>query len=190
MSLPQNKANQKWTYADYLTWGDGQRWELIDGEAYLLQGVVGLAPAPARRHQAVSRTLERQFDAYLKYKTCEMYHAPFDVRLSETSSASDDYIETVVQPDIAVICDKSKLDDRGCNGAPDLIIEISSPTTAKIDLTVKFDLYEKYGVKEYWIVHPVEKTVWCSSFRIMAVTELRKDMPMRVRWLFHCWVTL
>jgi len=159
MSLPQNKANRKWTYADYLTWDDGQRWELIEGEAYLLQGAVGLAPAPNRHHQKISGEIFYQLFSHLKGKACKVYDAPFDVRLSESSSASDNYTDAVVQPDIVVICDRSKLDERGCNGSPDLVIEISSPSTAKVDLTVKFDLYEKYGVKEYWIVHPVEKTV-------------------------------
>lgn len=159
MSFPQKLADQKWTYVDYLTWDDGQRWELIDGEAYLLQGAVGLAPAPNRFHQRLSTKLLRQIDAYLKDKPCELYHAPFDVRLSDQAQTSDNYIETVVQPDIVVVCDKSRLDDRGCNGAPDLVVEITSPSTAKMDLTIKFDLYEKHGVKEYWIVHPVEKTV-------------------------------
>ncbi len=152
-------TDQKYTYADYLTWNDGQRWELIDGEAYLLQGPVGLAPAPNRFHQRLSTKLLCQIDAYLKDKPCELYHAPFDVRLSDQAKSSDNYVDTVVQPDIVVVCDKTKLDDRGCNGAPDLVIEITSPSTAKMDLTVKFDLYQKHGVKEYWIVHPVEKTV-------------------------------
>ena len=151
--------DQKYTYADYLTWNDGQRWELIEGEAYLLQGAVGLAPAPSRFHQRLSTKLIRQIDAYLKDKPCELYHAPFDVRLSEQSQASDNYIDTVVQPDLLVVCDKAKLDDRGCNGAPDLVIEITSPSTAKMDLTIKFDLYEKHGVKEYWIIHPAEHTL-------------------------------
>ena len=159
MSLPQNKSDQKWTYADYLTWDDGQRWELIDGVAYLLQGAVGLAPAPLRQHQQLSLSLASQLYVQLKGKPCKVYYAPFDVRLSEQLDASDNYIETVVQPDVLVVCDKSKLDDKGCNGAPDLVIEITSPTTARTDLTVKFDLYQKHGVKEYWIVHPVEKTV-------------------------------
>lgn len=159
MRYPSEKSDKKWTYADYLTWDDGQRWELIEGEAYLLQGVVGLAPAPNRHHQELSVRLERQIDNYLSGKSCMLYHAPFDVRLADMQESSDNYIETVVQPDIVVICDKAKLDEKGCNGAPDLVIEIISPSTAKVDLTVKFDLYQKYGVKEYWIVHPVENTV-------------------------------
>lgn len=158
VSAIKNKS-QKYTYADYLTWDDGQRWELVDGVAYLLQGPVGLAPAPSRFHQELSGALLYQILAYLKGKPCKVYGAPFDVRLSDQAQSSDNYVDTVVQPDVVVICDKTKLDDRGCNGAPDLVIEITSPSTAKMDLTVKFDLYQKHGVKEYWIVHPVEKTV-------------------------------
>ena len=159
MALQQKKSDQKYSYADYLTWDDGQRWELIDGEAYLLQGAVGLAPAPLRQHQRLSLALAAQLYLYLKDKPCKVYDAPFDVRLSSEAQASDNYADTVVQPDIVVVCDKSKLDERGCNGAPDLVIEITSPSTARMDLTIKFDLYEKHGVKEYWIIHPAEKTV-------------------------------
>ena len=152
-------TDQKYTYADYLTWNDGQRWELINGEAYLLQGPVGLAPAPNRLHQELSGALFYQFFAYLKDKPCKVYDAPFDVRLSSETQASDNYTDTVVQPDIVVVCDKTKLDDRGCNGAPDLVIEILSPSTAAVDFKIKFDLYQRFGVLEYWIVHPAEKTL-------------------------------
>ncbi len=153
------KTGQKWTYADYLTWDDGQRWELIDGVAYLLQGAVGLAPAPLRQHQQLSIALAAQLYLHLKGKPCKVYDAPFDVRLHERSDASDNYIETVVQPDILVVCDTTKLDDRGCKGAPDLVIEVTSPSTARHDLTTKFDLYQKHGVKEYWIISPDDKTL-------------------------------
>ncbi len=153
MGYALDKTEQKWTYADYLTWPEGERWELIDGVAY------AMSPAPGISHQRISRILTRTIDTYLIGKKCELFAAPFDVRLSEQGHISDNYVDTVVQPDIVVVCDKEKLDDRGCNGAPDLIIEITSPSTGKMDLTVKFDLYERSGVKEYWIVHPEEKTV-------------------------------
>ncbi|NJD37128.1 MAG: Uma2 family endonuclease [Geobacter sp.] len=146
-------TDQKYTYADYLTWDDGQRWELINGEAYCM------SPAPGVRHQKLSVELSRQFANHLKGKSCQVFSAPFDVRLSERSTVSDNYIETVVQPDLLVICDKIKLDDRGCNGAPDLVIEILSPSTAAVDFKIKFDLYQRFGVLEYWIVHPAELTL-------------------------------
>jgi Uma2 family endonuclease len=154
--MPQLKPidNQHYSYADYLKWEDGLRWELINGHA------ICMSPAPGRQHQHISKLLGRQIDAYLSDKSCEMYYAPFDVRFIETKdTVPDDYIDTVVQPDIVVVCDPEKLDDRGCKGSPDLIIEILSPSTSKMDMTVKFDLYQRFGVKEYWIVHPKDQTV-------------------------------
>jgi Uma2 family endonuclease len=142
--------NKGFTYKDYLQWDDDRRWELIDGIAF------NMTPAPSRKHQQVSMELAVQIANFLKGKQCEVYAAPFDVRLPEKDEP-DDEIKTVVQPDISVICDKTKLDDRGCRGAPDLIIEIVSPFTARKDLKDKMFLYERCGVKEYWIVHPEEK---------------------------------
>lgn len=153
MPLPMIKQGEKYTYADYLTWPDDQRWEIINGEAY------GMSPAPGRRHQELSGELFVQFANYLKGKPCKVFAAPFDVRLAERTGLTDEKVETVVQPDIMVICDKNKLDERGCNGAPDLIIEITSPSTGKNDLTIKFELYQRHGVKEYWIVLPAELAV-------------------------------
>jgi Uma2 family endonuclease len=161
MKQPLKKTVQKLTYADYLTWADNERWELIDGVAY------DMSPAPGRRHQEISGELFRQLANHLKGKQCKVYDAPFDVRFSDQADASDNYIETVVQPDILVVCDRTKLDEKGCNGAPDLIIEITSPSTAKHDLGTKFDLYQKHAVQEYWIIHPSEQT--------MMVFKLRQD---------------
>jgi len=148
-----NKLEHKWTYADYLTWDDGQRWELIDGVAYCM------SPAPGRTHQYIQAALLSQIFSCLRGKPCEVYGSQFDVRLTEQSNVSDNYIETVVQPDIVVVCDKAKLDEKGCNGAPDLVIEILSPSTAAHDLKTKFDLYQRVGVLEYWIIHPAEQTL-------------------------------
>ncbi len=153
MNLALKNSRQLWSYADYLTWDDGQRWELIDGIAY------AMSPAPGVNHQRIAGKLYKPFSIHLEGKPSEPFFSPFDVRFSEKPNASDNYIDTVVQPDILVVCDKTRLDERGCNGAPELIIEITSPSTAKMDLTIKFDLYQKHGVKEYWIVHPSEKTV-------------------------------
>jgi Uma2 family endonuclease len=151
LGLKNNK--ERWTYADYLTWPDDERWEIMDGVAY------DMSPAPNTRHQSISLQLSLQIGSFLAGKQCKAFVAPFDVRFSEQLNASDNYVDTVVQPDILVVCDKSKLDERGCNGAPDFIIEISSPSTGKNDLTVKYDLYQHHGVKEYWIIHPEEQTV-------------------------------
>jgi Uma2 family endonuclease len=152
MGEPIKKENKKLTYKDYLTWPDDERWELIDGVAY------DMSPAPSREHQRISGELVRQFANYLHGKTCEVYAAPFDVRLAEKDERDED-IETIVQPDISVICDSSKLDEKGCKGSPTLVIEIVSPHTAQKDVKRKFSLYEKVGVKEYWIIHPDDKTV-------------------------------
>lgn len=149
------------TYADYIRWQDGVRYELIDGIAY------AMSPAPTRRHQEVVGELYRQIANTLKGSTCQPFIAPFDVRLpKENTKAADGEdgggdgdIDTVVQPDISVICDQSKLDERGCCGAPDWIIEVLSPSTAGHDQIVKRALYERVGVREFWLVHPVDRIV-------------------------------
>jgi len=153
MKYPSEKSDKKWTYVDYLTWNDGQRWELIDGVAYCM------TPAPNWQHQRVSAALIYQLYGYLKDKACKVLPAPFDIRLSEQSNVSDNYIDTVVQPDIVVVCDKAKLDERGCNGPPDMVIEILSPSTAAHDFKVKFELYQRFGVLEYWMIHPLDQTL-------------------------------
>ena len=154
MLQPKLNSNERYSYADYLSWDDGKRWELIDGQIFCM------SPSPMRQHQHISKLLGRQIDTYLSDKSCEMYYAPFDVRFVETEdNVADDYIDTVVQPDIVVVCDPKKLDDRGCKGSPDLIIEILSPSTSRMDMTVKFELYQRFGVKEYWIVHPKDQTI-------------------------------
>ena len=143
---------RRFSYKDYCSWTDDDRWELIDGVEY------DMSPAPSRIHQKLSGELFVMIHSVLKNRKCDVYSAPFDVRLPDYEQASDEEIFTVVQPDIAVICDESKLDERGCVGSPDLIIEILSPHTAARDMKTKRDLYEKHGVKEYWLVHPTDKT--------------------------------
>ena len=144
-------ANKIYSYADYLTWQVRERLELIKGRLFKM------SPAPMRYHQELSGALFGEFRAYLKGKSCKVFHAPFDLRLPKSKDDQrDERIYTVVQPDIAVVCDRSKLDRRGCLGAPDLIIEILSPATAAKDVKDKFVLYEEAGVREYWIVHPEE----------------------------------
>jgi len=136
----------RYTYADYVTWDDDQRWELIDGEAYLMS-------VPIRIHQELIGNLFYQLKNFLKGKHCKVYMAPFDVRLN-----ADMEDNTVVQPDILVICDHAKLTREGIIGAPDMLIEVLSPSTSARDRKVKFDLYRKFGVREYWIVDPETKT--------------------------------
>lgn len=146
---------KRYTYADYLTWMDNKRRELIGGFIHLMS-------APKRVHAHISMQLSFLLSTFVrkkKKKKYYIYYAPFDVRLPLNNETADDKIYDVVQPDICVICDSSKLDDKGCIGAPDLIVEILSPSTLKKDWNYKFNLYEKAGVREYWIVDPNTKTV-------------------------------
>ncbi len=162
-SSPRLKEQDRFTYADYLTWPEDERWELIDGVPY------AMSPAPTREHQELSGNIHSILHLHLKGKTCKVYAAPFDVRLPETPTVADEQIETVVQPDIVVICNPEKLDDRGCKGAPDLIVEILSPRTAEHDLKDKFYLYQRVGVLEYWIVNQTDKTMMV--FKLNAAGE-------------------
>ena len=152
MVINQSRAEGLYTYADYLTWPEEERWELIDGVPY------DMTPAPSTRHQEILGELHRLFSQYLYGKPCKAYLSPFDVRLPKGDD-EDEGVLSVVQPDLSIICDRSKIDERGCKGAPDLIIEILSPSTTKKDLGVKLRLYERVGVFEYWLVHPNDQTI-------------------------------
>ena len=147
------KLNEKFSYADYLSWPDDKRWEIIEGVVY------DMSLAPSTEHQGISFKLSGILYDFLKDKQCKAFAAPFDVRLAESKDDADEKIETVVQPDIVVICDRNKLDKQGCIGAPDITVEILSPSTSYKDQTEKLLLYEKHGVKEYWIVNPDAKYV-------------------------------
>jgi Uma2 family endonuclease len=148
------KKQDKFTYADYLTWDDSERWEIINGVAY------NMSPAPNTKHQSISWEVSKQIGNFLDKsdKPCMAFHAPFDVRFPEGVLDNNKIID-VVQPDIVVICDTSKVDENGCHGAPDFIIEILSPGTAHKDHEIKKALYEKNGVKEYWIIDPTHSIV-------------------------------
>jgi Uma2 family endonuclease len=148
----QLDLKKQYTYADYLTWTFDDRLELIKGWIYKM------SPAPRRKHQKVSFQLLMSFGNYFNNKLCEVYEAPFDVRLKK-NKGSDSEVNTVVQPDISVFCDLSKLDDRGAIDAPDLVVEITSDSTMKKDYNEKFNLYEENGVQEYWIVNPDLKSM-------------------------------
>lgn len=144
MELPVEKY---YSYADLLAMGEDVRAEIIYGDLYMMS-------APIRVHQDVLRELLLQIGNFLSDKPCKVYPAPFDVRLFEREDDTSNRVDTVVQPDISVICDKSKLDDKGCKGAPDFIIEILSPSNARQDNFVKLKLYERAKVREYWIADP------------------------------------
>lgn len=143
-----NAAYGYYSYADYLTWPMDLVAELIHGKVFKKA-----AAAPNRIHQRVSLKLSVKLFQFLEGKTCQVYEAPFDVRFPKDSK-EDHRIFDVVQPDLCVVCDPSKLDERGCIGAPDLIVEILSPGSSKLELKQKYELYESREVREYWIIHP------------------------------------
>ena len=146
------RKEKHYTYADYLTWPDDARYELIDGEAFLM------APAPLIEHQEVAGEVFRQLANQLDGKPCRPYIAPVDVRLPRNDEA-DAAIDTVVQPDVLVVCDPEKIDRRGVRGAPDWVLEVLSPSTAAHDQIAKRRTYERAGVREYWLVHPGDRTL-------------------------------
>jgi Uma2 family endonuclease len=156
---------QHFTYGDYKKWelAQGERYELIYGEAYPIRydDVHGMA-GPSAYHQSILMELAKQIAVYLTGKPCKVYPAPFDVRLFYEEDESDD---TVVQPDISVVCDEKKRGKEGCRGAPDLVIEILSPSNTAIEMQRKFDLYREAGVREYWVVDPEHKGVHSHVFR-------------------------
>ncbi len=148
-------VNKRYTYADYLTWLDDVRRELFDGFIKLM------TPAPSSTHQIIANNINGFFWNYLRKKQCRLFQAPSDVRFPKTKNNVDDkQLYTVLQPDLYVVCDLSKIDKRGCLGAPDLIIEIVSAGNSKRDIKDKFKIYEEYGVREYWIVFPNDELVY------------------------------
>ena len=149
--MPLSKEDRKYTYADYLKFPNYERWEIIDGIPYM-------QAAPTWQHQSISRELMLQFGGYLSNSQCQVFAAPFDLRLAELEEKDED-VANVYQPDLLVICDKSKLKGTGYYGVPSMVIEILSPSTVRHDRLLKFNIYEKFGVKEYWIVEPDAKLV-------------------------------
>lgn len=148
MEAPQ--PEQRYSWQEYLNWPADERFELVEGAPY------AMSPAPRRRHQEIGGALFNQLYNALKESGCYVFIAPFDVKLSPDEM---DDAPTVVQPDISVTCDESKLTEQGMTGPPDLIIEIVSPDSGLADRGRKFDLYRRYGVREYWIVDQEEQLV-------------------------------
>jgi Uma2 family endonuclease len=161
-------ASLTYSYANYLNWLFPERVELINGKVFKM------SPAPSRVHQEVSINLLNPLINFLKGKPCKVYAAPFDVRFPKESKA-DKNVFTVLQPDICVICDKSKLDDRGCIGAPDLVIEILSPGNSKMELLNKYKVYEEFGVKEYWVVSQSDQNIL-----IYTLNDMGKFQPSKI----------
>ena len=184
MVLPAKQA--QYTFADVLTWDEGENIEIISGKAFMMA-------TPSRIHQGIVAELTRQFGNYLEGKQCRVYPAPFAVRLFEREGDSPDDVDTMVEPDLSIVCDKNKLDQRGCKGAPDMVIEILSPSSLRHDRLVKLNLYQRAGVREYWIVDPENRAVqvFLHDGSFLRITEEygRKDIA-RVNVLDGCFVDL
>lgn len=175
-------------FREYLDWPRAERYELIDGEPVLLA-----APAPS--HQEISGAIYAQMWNYLEgKKKYKAYAAPFDVRLFEKEGDLPEDVDTVVQPDITLVCDLSKIDGRGCKGAPDMILEILSPSTRRYDRLTKLELYQRAGVKEYWIVNPEEQTAQVYLLDEHGLLRLREEYDRKgiakVNSLNGCFVEL
>ena len=151
MGEPAVKMDEHYTYGTYKQWPEDERWELIDGIAYAMS-------SPSRYHQAILVEITGRLFNFLQGKPCKMYPAPFDV-LFPKSDETDDEVDTVLEPDVVVFCDRSRLTHYGARGAPDLVVEILSPWTKKRDLRQKFEVYQRSGVREYWIVDPADRSV-------------------------------
>ncbi len=152
MEVNEPDVNRTYTYAEYLTWQFETQFELIKGKVFKM------SPAPKRIHQDISGTLFYSLYHFLDKQKCKVYAAPFDVRLAKKNTKNKD-IKTVVQPDICVICDESKLDEAGCIGAPDIVVEILSKGNNRKELNNKYEVYEEAGVLEYWIISPDQQTL-------------------------------
>ena len=153
MGDPAVKEDRTYRYGDYKGWPEDERWELIDGVAY------DMSPAPSTAHQAIITELVVGIHPFLGTSGCRVFAAPFDVLLADAPDQADDDVANVVQPDIVVICDPAKIKPHGCVGAPDWVIEILSPYTSRRDLAEKHSLYERHGVREYWIIDPGNRFV-------------------------------
>ncbi len=152
MAEPMRAEPRRFTYADYASWPEHERWELIDGVPY------DMSPSPIQVHQEIGGEVYRQFANFLLDHPCRVYTAPFDVRLPRPGESSLT-TSTVVQPDVLVVCDPEKLDGKSVVGAPTLVVEVTSPATAGKDLREKRAAYERAGVPEYWVISPTDKTV-------------------------------
>ena len=185
MALPAGSFRN--TFADCLTWEENDRVEIIDGEVFMMA-------TPSSVHQEIAAELTRQFGNYLEGKQCKVYPAPFGVRLFEQDGETPEDVDTVVEPDLSVVCDRSNIDKHGCKGAPDLIIEILSPSSLRHDRFVKLGLYQRAGVREYWIVDPEYKSVQVftqdrtGSLRI--AEEYGRGDVARVNVLEGCFIDL
>lgn len=186
MGHPALHKDARYTYRDYLSWPEGERYELIEGVAY------AMAPAPLLKHQELVGEIFFQLRAQLEGRPCRPFIAPVDVRLPEPGQ-EEDQTSTVVQPDVFVVCDEAKLDARGVRGAPDFVGEVLSPATATRDHLEKKRVYERAGVREYWLVHPTDRLLTLyrrqegafagpEILPLSSTTELTALAGLAVRW--------
>ncbi len=148
MGFPAKKIDRRYTYRDYRGWPEDERWELIDGAAW------NMSASPSVEHQRIVVRLVQRIETFLRNHPCEVLAAPVDVFFPATAEQDENDVENVVQPDLMVICDDTKITSRGCWGPPEWVIEILSPHTSHRDMNDKLALYERHGVGEYWIVDP------------------------------------
>lgn len=185
MALPVERV--RYTFADCLAWDEDTHIEIINGEAFMMA-------TPSSRHQEILMELARQLANFLEGKQCRVYPAPFGVRLFEQDNDRPEDVNTVVEPDLSVVCDRDKIDTHGCKGAPDLIMEVLSPSTRRHDRLVKLNLYQRAGVKEYWIVDPETQSVQVflpdttGSFRIHE--DYGQEDVAKVHALNGCFIEL
>lgn len=177
MGVPK-PATDRYTYGQYLHWPDDVRYELIDGQAWMM------APAPNIEHQDIAGEIFRQCANTLEGAPCRVYIAPVDVRLPRGNEADED-IDTVVQPDVLLVCDPAKIDRRGVRGAPDWVVEVLSPSTAARDQIAKRRIYERAGVREYWLVHPTDRTLTMhrlvdGRYGIPEMSELKGETALHI----------
>ncbi|GAB1385070.1 Uma2 family endonuclease [Melaminivora sp.] len=177
MGVPK-PATDRYTYGQYLHWPDDVRYELIDGQAWMM------APAPNIEHQDIAGDIYFQLRQALEGAPCRVYIAPVDVRLPRGNEADED-IDTVVQPDVLLVCDPAKIDRRGVRGAPDWVVEVLSPSTAARDQIAKRRIYERAGVREYWLVHPTDRTLTMhrlvdGRYGIPEMSELKGETALHI----------
>ncbi|GAB4040862.1 Uma2 family endonuclease [Spirosoma gilvum] len=192
-NLSQLDPNGIYTYADYLKWRFEESVELIKGKLY------NMSPAPRAKHQRITMRILRDLFNQFDQRSCEVFAAPFDVRLPnpDYEPGFNNKIHTVVQPDISIICDPDKIDEFGCVGPPDWIIEITSPSTHKKDFNEKFDLYESAGVREYWIAVPKSAEIYTYALKdgrleegevyeqhTKATSKLFPELSIDLDWIF------
>lgn len=183
----ENLAHEmkKYTYEDLLKIDDGNRYELIDGQLYLMS-------SPTTKHQEVVGTIYVQLYNYLIGKKCKVFVSPLDVCLSGVRNPKKEY--NVLEPDVMVVCDESKISDKAIEGAPDIIIEVVSPSSRKHDTFVKFNLYQYYGVKEYWIIDLEAEVIYQyilnekNIYTLPKTYEITEDV--KVNRLKNCTISL